>query len=357
MKFGVSFLPDCEPHVKPAAQYFAEALLLSRLADDAGLHAVKMTEHYLQAYGGYCPSPLSFLSAVAAQTKSVRLMTGCILPAFHHPVQIAAEAAMIDAISNGRLDVGFARAYLPYEFATFGVPLDTSRSRFVDTVETVVRLWHEQRVSVSKPFFAFENANSLPPVTQSAGPPVWIAATRSRQSFAWVGEKGFGLLVTTMLTANAELREMIEIYRSSFAAAHPDKTPRVALSQPLVVDHDDRRAIANSDLYLQRYLEVWARATDSWTGVRSADYLGYSGMSWAVRSARPEQMRANASVAAGDPHRVAEHLARVREELAPDQVLWQIDFGAMPLEISQRTLTLFAQKLMSSPTALPPTPP
>jgi len=119
MKFGLSFLPDASGEDISAVDYFKTVMKLSKMADDAGMSTVKITEHYLHPYGGYCPDPVAFLSAIAAVTKKIRLMTGCILPVFHHPVKIAAKTAMLDAISDGRVDVGFARAYLPHEFSTF----------------------------------------------------------------------------------------------------------------------------------------------------------------------------------------------------------------------------------------------
>ncbi|MFD5335035.1 LLM class flavin-dependent oxidoreductase [Streptomyces hawaiiensis] len=69
-------LPDCRPERRSATAYYHDVLAISRLADSAGLDYVKMTEHYLGSYGGYCPSPLTFLAAVAAQTSRIRLMTG-----------------------------------------------------------------------------------------------------------------------------------------------------------------------------------------------------------------------------------------------------------------------------------------
>src|SRR6266545_1095454 len=116
MQVGLSFLPDCRPHDKSGADYYRDALNLCRIADDAGFGYVKMTEHYLHPYGGYCPSPATFLAAVGAQTSSIRLMTGGVIPSYHHPVQLASQLAMVDALSGGRLDVGMARGYLPYEF-------------------------------------------------------------------------------------------------------------------------------------------------------------------------------------------------------------------------------------------------
>jgi len=116
MRFGVSFLPDADPSTKLAQDYFRDALALAEFADEAGLHFIKMTEHCVQPYGGYYSNPLSFLSAIAARTRQIRLLRGGILPVFHHPLQIASEAAMLDAISGGRAEIGFARAYMPYEF-------------------------------------------------------------------------------------------------------------------------------------------------------------------------------------------------------------------------------------------------
>src|SRR6202022_839988 len=102
MRQGLSFLPDATSATKSPADYYADAFTLCVKADEAGLDFIKMTEHYLHPYGGYVPSPIAFLSAVASRTKNIRLLTGGVLPVFHHPVQLAAEANMLDAISGGR---------------------------------------------------------------------------------------------------------------------------------------------------------------------------------------------------------------------------------------------------------------
>jgi alkanesulfonate monooxygenase SsuD/methylene tetrahydromethanopterin reductase-like flavin-dependent oxidoreductase (luciferase family) len=61
-----------------------------------------------------------FLAAAAQRTHHARLVTGAVLPVFNHPLKLAGEIGMLDAISGGRLDVGFARAFLPHEFRRFG---------------------------------------------------------------------------------------------------------------------------------------------------------------------------------------------------------------------------------------------
>lgn len=128
-----------------------------------------MTEHYMDPYGGYCADPLAFLSAVAAQTSRVRLMTGGIQASFHHPIQLAARTAQLDALSHGRLEVGFARAFLPYEFDAFGVDMDTSTERFRGTVDAVVRLWTGRQVSEDTPSSA---TRASPPSRRSPSSPI-----------------------------------------------------------------------------------------------------------------------------------------------------------------------------------------
>jgi alkanesulfonate monooxygenase SsuD/methylene tetrahydromethanopterin reductase-like flavin-dependent oxidoreductase (luciferase family) len=348
MGFGISFLPDGAPKTKSPVTYFADALELSEIADDAGLRFVKMTEHYLHPYGGYCPSPLMFLSAVAARTRQIRLFTGAILPVFHHPLQIASEVALLDALSGGRAEIGFARAYLPYEFEAFGIPLDESRDRFTQTVKAVTRLWREADVSIESEFFAFHKATVLPRCTQTPHPPVWVAAVRSRQSFAWIGEEGFKLLVTPGFTGPASISEFISIYRESFRA--PPEGARsgqeVAISLPLYIRDTDAAACAEADSYLGRYLEVWADAAKAWDAVGSRDYPGYSGMAGTLRATTPEAMRRSGAAIVGCPQHVVEQIHRLREELSIDHILWQVDFGAMPGEAARQTLTRFIEKVL-----------
>ncbi|MFF5207631.1 LLM class flavin-dependent oxidoreductase [Streptosporangium sp. NPDC000396] len=346
MFHGLSLLPDCAPATKGPDDYFRDVLLLSRLADQGGMSHVKMTEHYLGAYGGYCPSPLAFLAAVATVTSRIRLMTGCLLPVFHHPVQLASETAMVDAVSGGRLDVGFARAYLPQEFAAFQVPLDGSRERFTTTVQTVLRLWTEEGLSVDTPFFGFRDVTTLPRPVQRPHPPVWIAAVRSRSSFAWIGEQGYNLLVTPALTPLAEMSDHIAVYREAHADAGHPHPPRVAASLPLYVGDTDEEACRIADPLLRAYLEVWAAAADSWGSAVSGDYRGYTGMSRAIRALDPVSFRTMGSAVVGAPATVAERIEEISEALGADGFLWQMDFGAVPGEVAVAGLERFLDKVL-----------
>jgi alkanesulfonate monooxygenase SsuD/methylene tetrahydromethanopterin reductase-like flavin-dependent oxidoreductase (luciferase family) len=350
MKHGISLLPDCRPERRAAAQYYDDALTIARFADQAGLDYVKMTEHYLGNYGGYSPSPLTFLAAVAAQTSQIRLMTGCVLPAFHHPIQLAAHAAMVDVISHGRLDVGFARAWLPYEFEALGVPMDTSRARYEETIRAVVRLWTESKVTEDSEFFSFAEATSLPAVLQSPHPPLWGAAITTRQSFEWLAHQGFGLLVSP-----APLRrdlqhtaELVQVYLETFRRTHygTDLRPRVCISVPLYVAASDEEAYEVAIPHIREYMDVTAEAAGSWTDVSSTNYVGYKNMSDKFALVTNDALRNDGAAVIGSPDTVVETIRSLSAYLSADVCLWNIDYGGQPVETMRQSLSLFVDEVL-----------
>src|SRR6476646_5748869 len=156
MQFGVQFFPDVRPEEKSAEAYFAEALDLAEDADRLGYSHIRIVEHYFHYYGGYSPNPIVFLAAAAQRTRRARLVTGAVLPAFNHPLKLAGEIAMLDALSGGRLDVGFARAFLPHEFRRFGRSPDESVARFREGVEQVELLLTQENVTHRGRFHTIE---------------------------------------------------------------------------------------------------------------------------------------------------------------------------------------------------------
>ncbi|HEX2464389.1 MAG TPA: LLM class flavin-dependent oxidoreductase, partial [Thermoanaerobaculia bacterium] len=205
MQFGIQFFPDVGPDSKAADRYFAECLHLVSLCDPLGFTHVRTVEHYFHEYGGYSPNPIVFLTAAAGRTRRARLITGAVLPVFNHPLKLAGEIGMLDAISGGRLEVGFARAFLPHEFARFGRSVDESRARFDEGIEQVRRLLEEENVSIEGRFHSFRNVTSLPRPTQRPRPPFWVAALGTPESFVNAGRAGHGVMAIPL--AGGQMKE------------------------------------------------------------------------------------------------------------------------------------------------------
>ena len=120
------------------------------------------SEHYFLPYGGYSPNPVVFLAAAAQVTRHARLITGAVLPAFNHPLKIAGELAMLDALCDGRLDCGFTPERYLHKYHHFGVKLDESRARFDEGVAQVRLLLEQENVTSEGRFHSFRNITSLP---------------------------------------------------------------------------------------------------------------------------------------------------------------------------------------------------
>src|SRR3981189_247392 len=233
MQFGVQFFPAVDHSDKRAPHYDAESLAIAEEADKLGFHHARTVEHYFTRYGGYSPNPIVFLTAVSQRTKTLRLITGAVLPVFNPPFKLAGEIAMLDGISGGRLDVGFARAFLPHEFRRFGISPDESQARFREGLEQIELLLTQENASHRGAFHAFEDVTSLPRPTQKPRPKFYIAATQTPESFEFAGRKGYSLMAIPI----GPIGPLLELYRKSWRdAGHPGGGEGMA-AFPMVCPH------------------------------------------------------------------------------------------------------------------------
>lgn len=85
-------------------------------AEQLGYHSVWLAQHHFGAEGGVVPSPLVLLAAVAARTERIRLGTAVITLALEDPIRAAEDAALVDLISGGRLELGLGSGAHPPTF-------------------------------------------------------------------------------------------------------------------------------------------------------------------------------------------------------------------------------------------------
>ena len=214
MEFGMQFFPAVGPKEKSGQQYFDECLRLTDYADVYGYSHVRTVEHYFHPYGGYSPNPIVFLSALSQRTKKARIVTGAVLPVFNHPLKLAGEIAMLDAISGGRLEVGFARAFLPNEYERFGISLDESVARFDEGMHQIDLLLTQENVSHEGQFHSFRNVTSLPRPTQLPRPKFWTAAFTTPESFEKAGR--IGNYIMAIPIGGSQMGELLGIYRGGW---------------------------------------------------------------------------------------------------------------------------------------------
>jgi len=326
MRFGVTFFPDVTPDVKSAHQYYVETFELVDFAADLGFMHAKIIEHYLSPYGGYSPDPLQFLAAVAARQPDMRLMTGAVIPAFGHPLQLAARIALLDSMSGGRLDVGLARAFLPHEFDAFGVSMDDSRPLYEESIEAVRRLLTEEEVTFEGRYHRFEKARSLPRPVQQPHPPFYVAAFRTPDSFEYAGKQGMNLMITPFYLRPAELGEMVSQYRSFRAdSGHDPDSASVNINFRTYCAPTDREAVERAEPYARHYINMLLEPLERWRGAA----VGRSG--WRRVAAERQGAARGRDYADADAGAVAPDRCRGRRGRVLSRRAWGTGCGVRPI--------------------------
>lgn len=139
--FGLrfDFRNPAQAHTSMTERYRA-GLDMAQWADElAGLLLV-LSEHH-GSDDGYLPSPLIMAAAVAARTKSLRIMISAVVAPLHDPLRLAEDAAVVDLISGGRLDLVLANGYVADEFDMFAVPLSDRAARTTAALHVLRHAW------------------------------------------------------------------------------------------------------------------------------------------------------------------------------------------------------------------------
>src|SRR6478752_6498184 len=131
---------------RPWARHYGRWLEIVEEADRLGTDSVWLSEHHFFE-DGYLPQPLTFAAAVAARTTRARIGTAVLLPALRNAVQLAEEAAIVDLLSDGRLDLGVGAGYRVPEFDAFGAAASRRYRLVEERVNEVRALWAEGRTT------------------------------------------------------------------------------------------------------------------------------------------------------------------------------------------------------------------
>ena len=347
MRFGINFFPSFRAEDSTTAAYFQQCLRLAERADALGYHSIKTVEHSFYDYGGHSPNPCVFLSAVAARTKRVRLVTGAVIPAFHHPAHLGGDLSMLDNMSNGRLDAGFGRAFLPKEFEVYGVPMSESRERFEEAIGMIRRMWTEERVNIKGKHWNLEDVRLMPRVVQKPHPPVWIAAISTEESFVYAAKNGFNLMIVPYAGKPGQLQEFVKAYRRVWAeSGHEPGAEQVQVAQFCYVAEDRSDAQAGFESICRKYLQTFADAVVSWQGKSSDQYPGYEKMVASILATTPEKIVQQGGAFVGTPEDVAGQVQACIDTFGVIEPSMQISFGGSKDEEAFRTLELFASSVM-----------
>src|SRR5262245_52009673 len=136
MKFGIYSSIANPPRGEHLERCIEEVIAEAQSAEESGFDACFFGEHH-QDKDGFLPSPLIVATAVAAQTRRLRVGTSVILLPLHHPVHLAEDVITLDLVSKGRVILGVGIGYQAADFQEFAVPMENCVAVFGEGVEII----------------------------------------------------------------------------------------------------------------------------------------------------------------------------------------------------------------------------
>jgi len=203
MKFGLMYelqIPkpwDEESEYRIVQEATEQVILGDKLGID---HAWAVEHHFLEEYS-HCSASDVFLASLAAKTERIRIGLGIrqVIPNYNHPSRSAETVAMLDLISNGRVDFGIGEGATRLELRGYGINARRKQALSLEAAEQIANMM------VMTPYPGYEGEgfsmpcrNVIPKPRQKPHPPMWMACT-NRATIEVAARNGLGVLAFSFL--------------------------------------------------------------------------------------------------------------------------------------------------------------
>jgi alkanesulfonate monooxygenase SsuD/methylene tetrahydromethanopterin reductase-like flavin-dependent oxidoreductase (luciferase family) len=223
MKFGIFYeLSVPRPWTRESEHtVYKNALEQVKLADELGFDYVWAVEHHFLEEYSHCPAPELFLTACASITQNIRVGHGIVVcvPEFNHPIKIAERTAVLDILSDGRLEVGTGRSATWTELGGFRVNPDNTKKTWDEIVRCLPQMWTTETYSYDGEFWSMPPRTIIPKPYQQPHPPLWVAVTTPGTELD-AADRGMGSLGLTF-GGFAEQDEKVKNYRQRIQQCTP----------------------------------------------------------------------------------------------------------------------------------------
>jgi probable F420-dependent oxidoreductase len=244
-----------------------------RRVEDLGFATFLIRDHFRPDFFGDQPAPLVALASAAGLTTRLRLGTMVLAADYRHPVMLAKEAATLDQLSGGRLELGLGAGWLQREYESAGLAFESAAAR-IDCLEETIRildgLFGDGAFSFAGKHYTISDLDGYPKPAQRPRPPLLIGGGRRRiLTLAGRAADIVGILTTSVATGTlvddaaerlaSSVSQKLAWVREGAGARYSGI--ELSLIPTLVLDEDCERAAG--DLITSR----------GWRGVTPADVL------------------------------------------------------------------------------------
>lgn len=346
MKFGLHYQLPCTGTQSPVQRY-RDTIEQAVHAESLGFESIWPVEQHFNPQLSIMPAPLLLLTAVAERTTTLRLGIAIILLPLSHPLRVAEEIAVLDVISNGRVEFGIGRGSIPTHFSGFGIDQTESRGRMMEALDMIRQAWTSERVSFHGQFYSVDDIAVVPKPVQQPHPPI-RAAANSLDTFELMGRLGYPIFVASQVNPYAKMRELIPVYHQARAAAgHAEaRAEDISLLGPLYVGNSQGQIRAELEPSIRRFLQ-------SVSSIYSSQGQDLGPESSRIKEVLERVRRMTYDKVAEvmgifeTPQACVERLQALHEEFGMGRMIcWFNPGGTVPHSQVMRSMELFAAKVM-----------
>ena len=331
MKFGV--FDHVDDSGLPLAEHLEARLRMAEAYDAAGFHCYHVAEHHGTPLG-LAPSPGILFAALSQRTARLRFGPLVYLLPLYHPLRLVEEVAMLDALSNGRFQLGVGRGVSPIELGFYGLDMAEQRARYDETLEVLLAGLSSEVLDYQGTFHRFDRVPMALRPVQRPHPPLWYGAG-SPDSIRWCARNGVNMVT---LALGERVRQATDLYRSERAGAE-EAMPLMGVSRHIVVAPSDAEAKALARPAYARWRRSMARLWEErGTGFPLAGHLP---MEW-------DAAEAMGHGCAGSPETVRAFVEREAAAGGINYFVSALMFGDLPLAAALRSAELFGSEVIAA---------
>lgn len=328
-------------HGLPDHEFVTRELKIGVVAEEVGFDWVMAPEHHFEDYSQSVDN-IQIQTWMAANTKNIKLMLGAVILPWHDPIRVAERVLMLDAMSGGRVLLGFGRGLSAREYGALGVDMNESRERFDESAAMLVDALESGFIEGDGQFYPQPRTELRPrPFQTFKGRTLSVAM--SPASGLAAAELGLGILcfVTGDLS---HLMPIIEPYRERYLELHRVPAPPPVLSDYVFCheDHDYAEEVMREH-YMRTYLSTEEHY--DFTGdhfARTKGYESYAEVAEQMRQASITEVVQAAMDAQswGTPSEVIEKVQARRRVVGDFHALFTCSFGGLPHDMVYDSLRL-----------------
>jgi alkanesulfonate monooxygenase SsuD/methylene tetrahydromethanopterin reductase-like flavin-dependent oxidoreductase (luciferase family) len=263
-----------------AADSYRIALDLFSAAEEMGYDSGWVAQHHFLNGSGRLPSTLAFLAAAAERTRHIQLGTAIVILPLEDPLRVAEDAAVVDTISGGRLQLGLGTGSDPLTFAAFGRDLDSRRQRYADGVRIIHDALSGKRINATE-------AHLYPPAP-SLNDRIW-ESTLSPGGATKIARNGNGLLLARTAFQSNEPTDLAQLPVAQAYLDEVSREPRIGLSRAVYPAADRRTAMAHMQSGVAEYVDTMIKRGFFPAGLTQEEYFARSH----IHYGHPEQVVAS----------------------------------------------------------------